>query len=313
MPAQPSPEKRGRILVGTASWSDPGFVEHWYPKGMPAHERLGWYAEQFEMVEVNSTFYSVPDPRMVERWCAITPDKFTFDLKLHQLLSRHSTAAKLLPPELQRRAEVDTKGKVKLTPEIEEAVIYAFLRSIGILRTKGKLGALLLQLSPAFSPKKHKLEELDQLLDATREYQIAAELRNRNWAIGDQLKSTVDFLTRHKATFVNIDGPRAEHFTIMPSDVNEITNHEVAYLRLHGRDARAYLTGKTVAARFNYDYRDSEIAEVAERSEKLAHKAREVHVVFNNNALDYAPRAAARLRKALGQIVATPPRTAELF
>jgi uncharacterized protein YecE (DUF72 family) len=311
--AQPSAEKSGRILVGTASWSDPGFVEHWYPKGMRAHERLGWYAQQFEMVEVNSTFYAVPDLRMVERWCATTPDQFTFDVKLHQLLSRHSTAAKLLPPELQRRAEIDMKGKVKLTPEIEEAVARAFLHSITFLRTKGKLGALLLQLSPSFSPKKHRLEELDQLLDATRGYQIAVELRNRNWAIRDQLKATVDFLTRHQATFVNVDAPRAEHFTVMPSDVNEITNHEVAYLRLHGRDARAYLTGKTVAARFNYDYNDSEIAEVAERSKDLARKAREVHVVFNNNALDYAPRAAARLRKALGQIVTTPPQTPELF
>jgi uncharacterized protein YecE (DUF72 family) len=303
----------GRILVGTASWSDPGFVEHWYPKGMRAQERLGWYAQQFEMVEVNSTFYAVPDLRMVERWCATTPDQFTFDVKLHQLLSRHSTAAKLLPPELQRRAEIDMKGKVKLTPEIEEVVARAFLHSIAFLRTKGKLGALLLQLSPSFSPKKHKLEELDQLLDATREYQIAVELRNRNWTIGDQLRSTIDFLTRHKATFVNVDAPRAEHFTVMPSDVNEITNNDVAYLRLHGRDAHAYLTGKTVAARFNYDYNDSEIAEIAERSEGLARKAREVHVVFNNNALDYAPRAAARLRKALGQIVATPPQTPELF
>src|SRR5260370_40065091 len=45
----------GTILVGTASWSDPGFVQHWYPKGMRAHERLGWEAQQFEMVEGNST------------------------------------------------------------------------------------------------------------------------------------------------------------------------------------------------------------------------------------------------------------------
>ncbi len=303
----------GKILVGTASWSDPGFIEHWYPKKMPAHERLGWYAEQFEMVEVNSTFYSVPEPRMVERWCAATPNKFTFDVKLHQLLSRHSTPAKLLPPDLQSRAELDAKGKVKLTPEIEEAVTRAFLRSVDILDGYGKLGVLLLQLSPAFSPKKHKLEELDQLLAATRGYRVAVELRNRNWAVGDQLKSTIQFLNEHKAAFVNVDAPRADHFTIMPSEVDEVTNPDVTYLRLHGRDARAYLTGKTVAARFNYDYSDSEITEVAERSKSLARKARDVHVVFNNNALDYAPRAAARLRKALGQIVATPPKTLELF
>ena len=70
-----------RILVGTASWSDPGFVKHWYPKKMPAGDLLAWYAQHFEMVEVNSTFYSAPDPRMVERWCRNTPDGFIFDVK----------------------------------------------------------------------------------------------------------------------------------------------------------------------------------------------------------------------------------------
>src|SRR6266513_259648 len=128
VPAADTPQSRvGRILVGTASWSDPGFVQHWYPKGMRAHERLGWYAQQFEMVEVNSTFYSVPDLRMVERWCAATPDRFTFDVKLHQLLSRHSTPAKLLPPDLQSRAELDAKGKVKPTRDIQKALMKAFL------------------------------------------------------------------------------------------------------------------------------------------------------------------------------------------
>src|SRR5438034_4909753 len=149
---------RGKILVGTASWSDPGFVQHWYPKGMRAHERLGWYAQQFEMVEVNSTFYSVPDLRMVERWCAATPDRFTFDVKLHQLFSFHSTVAKLLPPDLQQRAETDGTGKVKRTPALEEAMLNAFLGSMSILRSAGKLGVLLLQLSPAFSPRIHQLE-----------------------------------------------------------------------------------------------------------------------------------------------------------
>jgi uncharacterized protein YecE (DUF72 family) len=99
----------------------------------------------------------------------------------------------------------------------------------------------------------------------------------------------------------------------MPSDVDEVTNSEAAYLRLHGRNAKAYVTGKTVAARFDYDYSDKEIAEVAERSKKLAQEARELHVIFNNNNLDYAPRAALRLRKALGQIINTSAETLELF
>jgi uncharacterized protein YecE (DUF72 family) len=280
---------------------------------MRAHERLGWYGQHFDMVEVNSTFYSVPDLRMVERWCAATPDRFTFDVKLHQLFSFHSTAAKLLPPGLQQRAETDGKGKVKLTPALEEAMLGVFLCSVSILRAAGKLGVLLVQLSPAFSPRKHQLGELEHLIDMLGDYRLAIEFRNRNWVIGGQLKSTIDFLKEHNAIFVNVDGPMAEHFTIMPSDLDEITNPGTAYLRLHGRNARGYLTGKTVAARFDYDYSDEEIVEVAERSKKLARKTRELHVIFNNNNLDYAPRAAARLRVALGQLFSAPPQTPELF
>jgi len=302
----------GKILIGTASWSDPGFVERWYPKKMAASERLGWYAQHFELVEVNSTFYSVPEPRMVERWCAATPDDFTFDVKLHQLFSFHSTPAKLLPPQLQRRAETDAKCKVKSTPDLQEALLKFFLPSMSILRNTGKLGVLLLQLSPAFSPRKHQLSDLEPLIEMLSDYDLAIEFRNRNWAVGDQMESTTDFLRKHRAIFVNVDAPASDHFTVMPSDVDEVTNTKIAYLRLHGRN-KAYITGKTVASRFNYDYKDEEIVEVADRSNELARRARDVHVIFNNNNLDYAPRAALRLRKALGQIVKTPAQTLELF
>jgi uncharacterized protein YecE (DUF72 family) len=305
--------KTGRILVGTASWSDPGFVEHWYPKKMPAGQRLAWYAQHFELVEVNSTFYSVPEPRTVERWCAVTPNDFRFDVKLHPLFSFHSAAAKLLPPDLQGRADTDAKGNVKATREMQEALLKAFLRATAILRTAGKMGVLLLQLSPAFSPRKHKLNELEPLIEMLDGYQLAIEFRNRNWAIGDQLQSTIDFVRTRSAIFVNVDAPASDHFTVMRSDVDEVTNPNTGYLRLHGRNAKAYVAGKTVAARFDYDYKDKEIAEVAQRSKRLASETRELHVIFNNNNLDYAPRAALRLRKALGQIVNVPAETLRLF
>ena len=306
-------KSKSKILVGTASWSDPGFVEHWYPKKMPAGERLAWYAQHFEMVEVNSTFYSVPDPRLVERWTHSTPDGFVFDVKLHQLLSRHSTNLKLLPPALQKKAETDTKGKVNLTAKIESAMIDEFLRPLEILRGAKKLGALLLQLSPGFSPRKHQLSELDDLLGAFANYRLAVELRNRNWVEDENLETTLDFFRQHSATLVSVDAPAQKHFTIMPPDLNAITNPELAYLRLHGRDAHAYTTGKTVAARFNYDYSDDEIVEVAGRARELAADAKEVHVIFNNNALDYAPHAALRMRKALGQMIPPTSRQSELF
>ena len=209
--------------------------------------------------------------------------------------------------------EIDSKGKVTSTPDLQKAMLDLFLRSISVLRSAGKLGALLLQLSPAFSPRKHKLEELDQLIGMLGDYRLAIEFRNRNWAMGDQLDATINFLRERNVAFVNVDAPASDHFTIMPSELDEITSPGVAYLRLHGRNAHAYITGKTVAARFDYDYSDKEITEVAERSKKLAEGARDVHVIFNNNNLDYAPRAALRLRKALGQIVPTMAHTPELF
>jgi uncharacterized protein YecE (DUF72 family) len=303
----------GKILVGTASWSDPGFVERWYPKKLPAGDRLSWYAQHFDLVEVNSTFYSAPEPRMVERWCAATPDEFTFDVKLHQLFSFHSTPAKLLPPDLQSRVETDAKGKVKPTRDVQEALLKYFLRAAAIFRSAGKMGVLLLQLSPAFSPRKHELNELEPLIEMLNGCELAIEFRNRNWVIGDQLQSTIDFLRKRGAIFVNVDAPASDHFTVMRSDVDEVTNSNLAYLRLHGRDAKAYVTGKTVAARFDYDYNETEIADVAKRTRKFAREARDVHVIFNNNNLDYAPRAALRLRKALGQMFTPPPETLELF
>ena len=302
-----------KILVGTASWSDPGFVEHWYLKKMPAGQRLQWYAQHFQMVEVNSTFYSVPEPKMVERWCAGTPGDFTFDVKLHQLFSFHSTPVKLLPPELQKRAETDDKGNVKSTPELQEALLKVFLRAMSIFHDAGKLGVFLLQLSPAFSPRKHQLNELEPLIEMLSDYDLAIELRNRNWAVDNQLQSTIDFLQKHQVIFVNVDAPASDHFMVMPSDVDAVTNPKLAYLRLHGRNAKAYITRKTVAARFDYDYSENEIAQIAQRSSRLGKEARELHVIFNNNNLDYAPRAALRLRKALGQIVKLPAQTGELF
>src|SRR5207244_10774637 len=212
----------GNVVIGTASWTDPGFVARWYPQTMAAHERSAWDAQHFAMVEVNSTFYSVPDPRMVERWCATTPDSFTFDVKLHQLFSFHSTQRKLLPPELQRIAQTDAKEKVNTSPELQDALLESFLRPMSILQSAGKLGVFLLQLSRAFSPRKHRLSELQPLVEKLIDYQLAIEFRNRNWVVGGQLRFTLDFLRKHNVGFVNVDAPASDHFSVVPSELNEI-------------------------------------------------------------------------------------------
>ena len=280
---------------------------------MPAGERLSWYAQHFNLVEVNSSFYAVPEERMVERWARATPNEFIFDLKLHKLLSRHAANLKSLPPILQKSAESHASGKVKLTSHIERALLDEVIASVEPLRAMNKFGAFLLQLSPAFSPRKHALAELDEMLARLCSLGVVVELRNRNWMVGAQQAQTLEYFCRQGATLSLVDAPDEDHFTILPSEVNAVTNRRLAYLRLHGRDPQAYLRGKTVAERFYYDYSDEEIDEVAERAKKLAREAEKVHVIFNNNALDFAPHAALRLRAALGQIVAGPARQADFF
>src|SRR5947209_7349787 len=113
----------GRILVGTSSWADPGFVEDWYPRGMAARDRLAWYAQRFEYVEVNSSFYAVPAQKTVARWDEVTPAGFTFDVKLHRLLSRHSAGLESLTPDLRPKAKTNERGRVVLTPELQDLVV----------------------------------------------------------------------------------------------------------------------------------------------------------------------------------------------
>ena len=181
------------------------------------------------------------------------------------------------------------------------------------MREAKKFGAFLLQLSPAFSPRRHELAELDGLLERLSSLGLVVELRNRNWTLDEQLEKTLAFFEKHQTTLVLVDAPNEKHFTVMPSDLNVVTQPVMAYLRLHGRNAQAYLRGKTVAERFYYDYSDEEVDQIAERAKKLAAEAKTVHVIFNNNALDFAPHAALRLRKALGQIVPSAARQVELF
>src|SRR3954453_18229681 len=136
----------GRILVGTSSWADPGFVEDWYPPGMAARDRLAWYAQRFEVVEGNSTFYAVPAQKTVARWAEITPTNFTFDVKLHRLLSRHSAGLDSLPPDLREGARTNERGRVTLTPKLQDLLMEQTLDAVAPLAEEGKLGPFLLQL-----------------------------------------------------------------------------------------------------------------------------------------------------------------------
>ena len=198
------------------------------------------------------------------------------------------------------------KKSLRIGP-VEEEVAGRVLEALAPLENAGQLGALLLQMTPGFAPRTTDLTALDSLLGQLKwrgkdVRRVVLELRHHDWLDGRHREKTGAFLREEGVTLASIDGPPADgkHFTIMPS-VDEITDARLAYLRLHGCDAKAYLTGKTVAERFDYNYNDRELEEIMHRAMDLSRQADDVHVVFNNNSRDYAPKAAERLRKKLGQ------------
>jgi uncharacterized protein YecE (DUF72 family) len=292
----------GRVVIGTSSWADPGFVEEWYPAELPARDRLSWYAERFEAVEVNSTFYAVPSPRTVRSWATATPDDFAFDVKLHRLLSRHAADLRSLPPALREPATTNERGRVQLTPRLEAALADAIAEAVAPLGDK--LSTFLLQLSPAFDPRDRRLDELAPLVERlSPTAPVAIELRNRFWLREDRTEETLRWYEEHEAAFVCVDGPEGSNApTIMPA-LDAATRDDVAYLRAHGRNLEGYLRGRKVAERFAYSYEDRELEELGERAGRLAEEVPNVRMMFNNNRGNDAPVAAQRMRELLGQPV----------
>jgi len=289
------------IVVGTSSWADPGFVEEWYPPDLSARDRLPWYAEHFEAVEVNSTFYAVPARSTVARWAQITPEDFTFDVKLHRVLSRHSAPLDSLPKDLRTKAKTTDRGRVKLDKRLCDALCDAILEAVEPLVEAGKLATFLLQLSPAFRRRDERLDSLAPLVKRLAPHPVAIELRHRGWLDEKCRDRTLGWMSEHGAVWVCTDAPESsKHVTIMPP-VDAVTRDDLAYLRAHGRNAHGWMHGRSVAERFGYRYDDAELEELGRRAEELAGKASNVRMMFNNNRGSDAPDAAGRMRELMGQ------------
>lgn len=263
-----------RVRVGIGSWMDDEYVGLLYPSNLPAKQRLVKYATWFDHVEVNSSFYRTPTRASVETWRQETPADFSFNVKLHRAFSD----------------DPEAKGR-------EGGFLERYLEATRPLTETNKLGAFLLVLPALFGPKRHRLEELDPLAEKLAGARLAVELRNRGWIDGDERERTLEFFRSRQLVWVAVDMPRLEKTSIMPP-IDEATNPALAYLRLHGRNPD-WTSAKTAEARHTYDYTDDELAEIAARVRTLAGKAREVHVVANNHAQDFAPKAALRLRRML--------------
>jgi uncharacterized protein YecE (DUF72 family) len=271
------------IRVGTCSWADEALSKYWYPKGVPPGERLRYYAEHFDTVEVDSTYYRLPVEEMVERWAERTPDGFVMHVKAFGVMTRHPVKVEQLPPDLRDAAPKDDRGRVDRPPrEFRAEVFRRFRAALEPLRAAGKLGGLLFQFPPYVVPKEASYDYLAWAREQVEDDQMLVEFRHRSWYEDDQREETLRFLEEHRMTHVIVDAPRSEGKNV-PLTVQALTT-PMLYIRMHGRNANTWnVRGRSAAERFDYLYSEEELAEWVDPLRELSQQAEEAYVLFNNN------------------------------
>jgi uncharacterized protein YecE (DUF72 family) len=290
----------GQIRVGTAGWTDKTLIESgWYPPeaGTP-EKRLRYYASQFPLVEVDSTYYGLPAERTAAAWAARTPDGFTFNVKAFSLFTKHPTPVRALPADLREPASKAGKDRVYLKdvdPEVAGQAWDRFLSALEPLRKAGKLGAILFQFPPWFPISSSNKEYIVACAERAAPRRVCVEFRNRTWMTQDNQKETLEFLSVHGLPYVCVDMPQGYPSSIPP--VLAATS-DLAVIRLHGHSDK--WESKDIQQRFGYRYSDEELATWADNVQRLAEDAAETHVVFNNCYRDWAHVNARQLAERLG-------------
>jgi uncharacterized protein YecE (DUF72 family) len=291
------------VRIGTCSWADEALVKHWYPKGVTARERLAWYAERFSTVEVDSTFYRVPDEKMVQGWADRTPDGFVMHVKAFGLMTRHPVRLEQLPPDLRDGLPLDHRGRVDRPPREARATVFrAFLGALEPLRAAGKLGGILFQLPPYVVWKPASLDYLEWAREQVGDDRMLVEFRHRSWFEDGVVEEMLRWLEERGMAYVTVDAPKVDAPGVPPTVV--AATAPLAYVRFHGRNAATWnKRGGGAAQRFDYLYGEDELREWVEPLRELAGQAEEAYAFFNNNnqtgGVAQAPAGAELLRRLL--------------
>jgi uncharacterized protein YecE (DUF72 family) len=272
------------IRIGTCSWADEALSKHWYPKGTRPGDRLAYYAEHFDTVEVDSTFYRLPFEEMVARWAERTPPDFVMHVKAFAMMTRHPTRLEQLPPDLRDAAPTDDRGRVERpSRELRSEVFGRFHAALEPLRAAGKLGGILLQFPPYVVSKPVSLEYLEWAQGELRGDHALVEFRHASWLDDQHRAETLEFLEQRGMTHVVTDSPRMEGAKNVAPTVWAQTS-PMAYVRLHGRNAETWnVRGRSASERFNYLYTEEELRELAGPLRELAEGAEQAFVLLNNN------------------------------
>jgi uncharacterized protein YecE (DUF72 family) len=286
------------IRIGTCSWADESLSKWFYPRGLAAKDRLSYYAERFDTVEVDSTFYRLPTESMVAGWAERTPPGFTMHVKAFGLMTRHPVKLEQLPPELRDGMPVDERGRVDRPPrELRAAVFAEFLAALQPLRAAGKLGGILFQLPPYVVYKPSSLEYLEWARGQLGDDEMLVEFRHRSWLEEDARAETLAFLERLHASYVTVDAPRSDTAKNLIPTVVAVTA-PTAYVRFHGRNLGTWnKRGGSAAERFDYLYSDDELREWVDPLRELGERAERAFAFFNNNSSSPSPRPGGELER----------------
>lgn len=273
------------VRIGTCSWADEALSKHWYPKGTPAGDRLAYYAQHFDTVEVDSTYYRLPSEEMVQKWAERTPDDFVMHIKAFGLMTRHPVKLEALPPDLRDAAPTDERGRVERpSREFRGEVFRRFLEALEPLRAAGKLGGILFQFPSYVVYKGYSLDYLHWAREQLGNDEMLVEFRHVSWLDDEHRDDTLRFLEELGAGHVIVDAPRIEGAKNLVPTVAALTS-PTAYVRFHGRNAETWnKRGGSAAERFDYLYSDDELREWVGPLRELAEEAENAYAFFNNNA-----------------------------
>ena len=289
------------VRIGTCSWADEALSKWFYPPKLPAKERLAWYAEHFDTVEVDSTYYRLPSESMVQGWAERTPDGFTMHVKAFGLMTRHPVKAETIPEDLRAEMPVDERGRVDRPPrELRGEIFRRFLEALEPLRAAGKLGGILFQLPPYIVYKESSLDYLEWAREQLGGDEMLVEFRHRSWLDDENRAASLAFLERIGAGYVVVDAPRSDTAkNLVPTVV--ATTSPTAYVRFHGRNLGTWnKRGGSAAERFDYLYSDEELGEWVGPLRELAGQSEQAYAFFNNNASSEDPDNPLRPRLAGG-------------
>lgn len=275
-----------RLYIGTCSWAD---HKHFYPQGLPSNRQISYYAQHFPIVEINSTYYRMMPRRNFQLWAERTPDEFIFDVKPFRQITWHDRKN---PPD--------------------DEVTDAFREVLQPLRDAGKLGAVHFQFPPWFTYREKNIDYIKHLRERFARDRVGVEFRHRSWLEARHLSELLSVFREHNISLTVVDEPQLGSGSVPM--LLEVTNPDLVIVRLHGRNYKKwYARVKKTAERFDYLYSQKELEELVPKLGQLAESAQEMHILFNNNAEDYAVRNARQMRmllqEAIGADQVVPPYT----